>query len=355
MNIVRDFDLSAHNTLALKARADYFCTVENLDELREAVAFASSQTLPVTILGGGSNVVMASQLAGLVVHMAIKAREMVEQNHTTVTLKLGAGENWHDAVNYCLDHNWFGLENLSLIPGTVGAAPIQNIGAYGVELDSCFVELEALCLDTGKLVVLERSECQFGYRDSIFKGRAKNRFAIISVTLRLSKTPCPVLSYPALREAIRETAEVSNSGAEATPRDIADTVCRIRREKLPSPETVPNAGSFFKNPLVSGEQAERLQQRFPELVVYPQPDGRVKLAAAWLIERAGWKGIERGGVGVHQYQALVLVHYPKTGKVTGAAVLRLAADIQADIRQKFGVDLEIEPVVLGFKPEAQRD
>lgn len=344
VDIFRDYNLKGHNTLALPALADFFCVVEHLEQLREAVAFAQAQALPVTILGCGSNVVLAERLSGLVIQMAIKFRQMLEEDATTVMVKFGAGENWHDVVNYSLDQRWFGLENLALIPGTVGAAPIQNIGAYGVELADFFVELEALSLVTGAVEVLELEACEFAYRDSVFKQRAKNQYVILSVTFKLKKNPSPVLHYPALQSALKTL----DSGGKPTPREIASTVCQIRREKLPSPEVSPNAGSFFKNPVVSRQQAQRLVEQFPGLVTYPQPDGRIKLAAAWLIEQAGWKGRFREGVGVHQLQALVLVHDAEYETVNGTMVLQLAADIQADVQQQFGVDLEIEPDLVGF-------
>lgn len=343
LNILRDVDLSTYNTLALAARADYFCELNSAADALQAVELSRAKGLPLTLLGGGSNVIIAGPLAGLTAHMGIKGREKIAESDDSVEVKFGAGENWHDTVNYCLDQGWYGLENLSLIPGTVGAAPIQNIGAYGVELEAYFVALEALALDSGERVRFNRSDCQFGYRDSIFKGAAKDRYVITSVTLRLAKTPSPILTYPALQKALQ--AEGIN--AVPTPRQIADTVCRIRREKLPDPKTIPNAGSFFKNPLIAAAQTEQLRQQFPDLVAYPQSNDQFKLAAGWLIEQAGWKGVQRDGVGVHQHQALVLVSERRHAGATGSALLMLASDIQADIAKKFGVDLEIEPVLLG--------
>ena len=352
MDILRNVNLATYNTLGLRVHADYFCELTTRADVLQALEFTRSQNLALTLLGGGSNVLIAEPLAGLTAHMALRGREVLVEQNDTVQVKFGAGENWHDTVNYCLQQNWYGLENLSLIPGTVGAAPIQNIGAYGVELKQCFVALEAIAIASGKLVTFNREECQFGYRDSIFKGSARGRYVIISVTLALSKTPNTKLDYPALRAELcvesREELGKEISVREITPQQVAAAVCRIRRQKLPDPAEIPNAGSFFKNPLLPSEQAEDLQQQFPEIITYPQADGQVKLAAGWLIEQAGWKGVQRDGVGVHQHQALVLINTQEHAEVSGGTLLGLAREIQADIYQKFGVNLEMEPVVLGL-------
>ncbi|MGB5147053.1 MAG: UDP-N-acetylmuramate dehydrogenase [Porticoccaceae bacterium] len=338
MHIQRDVELRPHNSLALAARAAYFARVENVVEARAALDFARDQRLRVTVLGGGSNVVLAGDLPGLTVQVGIRGRRLVAEHGGAIHLQVGAGEDWHQTVEYCLARGWYGLENLALIPGTVGAAPIQNIGAYGVELESRFVALEAIAIATGETRRFSRADCGFGYRDSLFKGAGRDAWLITAVTLALSSRPAPVLTYPALREVLG-----SVPAAEITPERIAVAVVALRRARLPDPARVPNAGSFFKNPVVDAEQARRLVARFPDLVTFPAADGGVKLAAAWLIERAGWKGVERAGVGVHDQQALVLVN--RGGGA--AALLALARDIRADVVDRFGVELEPEPRVLG--------
>ncbi|MGE3296096.1 MAG: UDP-N-acetylmuramate dehydrogenase [Porticoccaceae bacterium] len=338
MEIQRDVELRAHNSLALAARAAYFARVETMAEAHAALDFARNQGLPVTVLGGGSNVVLAGDLPGLTVQMGIRGRTLVSERGDAIHLEVGAGEDWHQTVEYCLARGWYGLENLALIPGTVGAAPIQNIGAYGVELDSRFVALEAIAIATGATRRFSRADCGFGYRDSLFKGAGREAWLITSVTLALSRRAAPVLTYPALCEAL-DSVPV----AEVTPERIAAAVVALRRARLPDPARVPNVGSFFKNPVVDVGQARALAARFPDLVTFPAAGGGVKLAAAWLIERAGWKGIARAGVGVHDQQALVLVN--RGGGA--AALLALARDIRADVLDRFGVELEPEPRVLG--------
>ncbi len=339
-HIQRNVELTPYNTLALGGRAEYFCCVTSAELLREALEWARNKHLPVTCLGGGSNIVLAGDLVGLVVLIGIDGMQIVEQNRGTVQVSIGAGMNWDETVRDCLARGWYGLENLALIPGKVGAAPIQNIGAYGVELSEVLVTLRAVDIDTGEVVTLSNAACQFGYRDSIFKGSLKNRMAIMDVTLGLSKTPRLRLDYPALA---RETEGLPSP---MTAQLVYDTVCAIRRRKLPDPATLPNVGSFFKNPLVSRQLAAALLVRYPQLVYFPQDDGRVKLAAGWLLEYAGWKGRRIGGAGVHTDQALVLVNY---GGSSAQQILSLAENMRADIRQRFDVNLEIEPNILGLQ------
>lgn len=337
MAVLREASLHELNTLALPGRAEYFCRVDSGAELKLALAYANRHRLPVTVLGGGSNVVLAGDVAGLVIQIGIRGIEVVAERDDSVDIAIGAGENWHDLVTHCLARGWYGLENLALIPGSVGAAPVQNIGAYGVELRQFLVALEALTIDSVDTRLLDRESCGFGYRDSIFKGAARDRYVITAVTLRLSRIPRVVLDYPSLRQALAGAKQI-------TPEQVYEAVCRLRRERLPDPAQLPNAGSFFKNPVVSAEFAEVLAARFPGLVEFPQADGRVKLAAGWLIDHAGWKGASRAGAGVHTEQALVLVN---RGHCDGRALLALAGEIQADIRQRFGVQLELEPRVIG--------
>lgn len=335
--------LQSLNTLAVPARADLLAQVDTLEQLQALLQWrrqhADVRNLPVVPLGGGSNIVLAGDVHGLVVRLNILGREIVAEDADYVWVKVGAGENWHSFVSFCMSFHYWGLENLALIPGSVGAAPIQNIGAYGVEVRDCFAELSAVDIDSGVSVTFDRDACHFGYRDSVFKQQLKDRYIITSVTFRLHKTPKIVCEYPALRQYLQQA-----SSEVVTPQQIFAAVCAIRREKLPDPAEIPNVGSFFKNPLISRAQFTALEQQYPDIVGYPQADGQVKLAAGWLIDRAGWRGYVQGPVGVHRQQALVLVNHSQG---SGADILTLAAAIQADIKHKYDVMLEVEPRIYG--------
>jgi UDP-N-acetylmuramate dehydrogenase len=292
----------------------------------------------VSILGGGSNVVLAPELPGLTVKVETKGIRLLDQTAHDYIVEAQAGEVWHDFVDHCLSHGWPGLENLALIPGTVGAAPVQNIGAYGVELEQRFHSLLVWDLHAGRQVQMGPADCRFAYRDSVFKHAQAGRWLIVAVRLRLPCVWRPVMDYPDLQRypPLLKT--------HTQPRHIFDAVCEIRRAKLPDPAVLGNAGSFFKNPVVDAARYERLKAEYPELPAYPQPDGQYKLAAGWLIDQAGWKGRRVGPVGMHERQALVLVNY---GGATAQDVLGLAAQIKDAIGQRFGVELEQEPVVFG--------
>lgn len=331
------FNLQKFNTLAVPAIADWYVSVTTDTELRAALAYARERHLPLLVLGGGSNLVLRDDFHGLVIHMRSQGKELLNETDDHVWLKVAAGENWHNLVQYALAQGFYGLENLSLIPGSVGAAPIQNIGAYGVELKDVFVELTALEIHSGLLVTFPLDACRFGYRDSIFKQSLKDQYIITSVTLRLRKTPQLVLNYPALQSAFANTPVDTIS-----PQDVSNTVIAIRQSKLPDPTDIPNVGSFFKNPVVDMTIYTALKNKFPDLVAYPAGDSQFKLAAGWLIDRAGWRGKRQDGAEVHQHQALVLTN---PGRKSGAAVLALASSIQASIAAMFGVQLEMEPRV----------
>jgi len=342
LDIQQQVSLLKCNTLALPSTAEYFCKVSSTSELCEALSWARGKQLPITLLGGGSNVVLAGNLAGLVIHIAILGVELVtEQNASSESdqriVRVGAGENWHQLVLYTIEQGWYGLENLSLIPGLAGAAPIQNIGAYGVELSDRFHSLEAIDLSSGEAITMSLSDCQFGYRDSFFKKAGRDRYAITAINLSLSTKTDLCLEYPALSNFF----EKNEPATSITPKQVSGAVCAIRRIKLPDPKNIANAGSFFKNPVISSEQMKALHKQYPNMVSYDQANGTKKLAAGWLVEQAGWKGVEQSGVGVHNKQALVLVNY----KGTGQALLSLAGDIQASVAEKFGITLEIEPRV----------
>ena len=330
-----DADLRTRNTLGLPARAAHLATIEHPHQIAALMARPDWAGAPRLVLGGGSNVVLDGDFSGWVLQVAICGREQVGEDDDFVFVRAGGGENWHDFVRWTLEQGWGGLENLSLIPGTVGAAPIQNIGAYGLELAERFEHLEAVSLDDGSTRRFDASECRFDYRDSVFKREDAGRWLITSVTFRLPKRWQPVTGYAEL------AAELARRGlAEPTPLDVSDAIIDIRRRKLPDPAELGNAGSFFKNPLVDAATLERLRTLHPELPAYPQTDGRAKVAAGWLIERAGWKGRDLGPVGSYERQALVLVN---RGGATGEDVRRIADAIRADVAVQFGVELEAEP------------
>lgn len=330
-----DFNLKNYNTLGISACARFYVSVANEQELREALQFAAQENLPLLVLGGGSNIVLSDDFPGLVLHMRIQGKTLLSHNDEFIWLQVAAGENWHSLVEHTLNYHYWGLENLSLIPGSVGAAPIQNIGAYGVELKDVFEELTAVDIRSGLPVTFTKDACAFGYRDSVFKNRLKDKYVITSVTFKLHKTPQPNLTYPVLAERFphRPINEIN-------PQEISQMVCSIRQQKLPDPAQIPNVGSFFKNPVISRTQGERLQQMFSDLAVYPVDENHVKLAAGWLIEHAGWRGYSEKGTGVHAQQALVLTN---PGGADGKAILALAKKIQESVAKKYGIELEPEP------------
>ncbi len=330
-------DLAARNTLALAGRAARYATI---DEAAQLTAPELRET-PRFVLGGGSNLVLNGDFDGLVVHMAIPGKRLLTEDADAWYVAAGAGENWHDFVHWTLAQGWPGLENLSLIPGTVGAAPIQNIGAYGLEVAERFHSLTAWDFEKQAFFTVDRDECRFAYRDSMFKQEGwhlNGRVAITAVVFRLPRVWTANLRYADVAQEL-----AAQQIAAPTPQDVAAAITAIRRRKLPDPAVIPNAGSFFHNPLVDRATAEALAADYPTLPRYPQPDGRVKLAAGWLIEQAGWKGKDLGPVGMYEKQALVLVN---RGGATGADVRRTMAAVQAAVREKFAVDLTPEPIFL---------
>jgi len=333
-DIKEDFPLHSFNTFHIDSVARYFTEVNSIEKLRELITTGKLDENPLLILGGGSNLLFTGNFKGIVVHIINKGIDIIGNSENTVLVQASAGENWHEFVMYCVNNGFGGLENLSLIPGNIGSCPIQNIGAYGVEVKDCFHSLEAIDLQTGELLVFTKDECRFGYRDSIFKRDLKGKFAIWSVTFELKLNPVVLLEYGAIKE------ELSKMGIEnPTIGDVSKAVCGIRQNKLPDPRLLGNAGSFFKNPTVEEKFAEKLIEAFPKLVSYPLGDKKVKLAAGWLIEQCGWKGYRDGDAGVHEKQALVLVNY---GNATGSNILTLAHRIQNSVYERFGVKLEME-------------
>lgn len=336
--ILDDVPLYDLNTLHLPANARQYVEVGSVGLLLRLVRDGHLKDKRVVVLGGGSNVVLRGDVDGMVLHMRIQGRELVGEDEDHYVVRAGAGENWHDFVRWTLEHGWGGLENLSLIPGTVGAAPIQNIGAYGVELAECFLGLEAVDLISGRVISFDSASCHFAYRDSVFKHEAAGRFIITAVSFKLPKRWQPNTAYGDVQKEL-----IEQGVTEPTPLQVSDAVVAIRRRKLPDPDKIGNAGSFFKNPVLSAEQYAELHTRFPELPHYPQDDGSMKVAAGWLIEQAGWKGRALGPVAMYERQALVLIN---RGGATGGDVLRLAEAVREAVREKFGVVLEQEPLVV---------
>lgn len=326
--------LKALNTLGLDQSCTHIIRVDSIDMLVQTCLIVSSSSAPMLILGGGSNLVFLEDFIGTVVQIATKGIKVVEDD-THYLLDVQAGESWHGLVEFCLKKNMPGLENMALIPGTVGAAPVQNIGAYGVELSDVCDWVEYLDLNTQKIVRLKANECEFAYRESVFKSRLRNTAVITRVGFRLAKKWHPNLSYGPLQ---------SFDDATVIPKQIFDSVCQIRREKLPDPDVLGNVGSFFKNPLVDVLKYQQLALKFPNIVGYAQADGTVKLAAGWLIEQAGLKGYTTGRAGVHEKQALVLVNL---GGATGADICTLAKYVIEQVALKFDVILEAEPRIIG--------
>lgn len=336
LDIVRGQPLDAFNTFRLPARASHYLRVTGPGQLAALRADPVLATLPRLVLGGGSNLMLTRDFDGIVLHMAATGHEIVGETSDAVLVRAQAGQNWHTFVRATLDAGLGGLENLSLIPGTVGAAPIQNVGAYGVEVKDVFHSLTAFDMDTGELRTLGVADCRFGYRDSIFKHAEGRNLVVMDVTFALPKKWQPRLGYAELANAAREAAWYA-----PTPGQIGQLVEAIRRRKLPDPAEIGNAGSFFKNPVVSAAECARLLEHYPNLVHHTQPDGSEKLAAGWLIDQCGWKGQSLGQAGVYPKQALVLVNL---GGATGEDVIRLAQAIQADVAARYGVALEPEPV-----------
>ncbi|GGF21732.1 UDP-N-acetylmuramate dehydrogenase [Hymenobacter cavernae] len=328
--------LRPYNTFGIDAKARLFARFTSVDELRTLLALPEVQQAEKLILGGGSNLLFTKDFDGVVLKNEIRELEVIghDDASNTALVRAGAGESWHALVEYTLRQDLSGVENLSLIPGTVGAAPLQNIGAYGAELQDTFDHLEAVEISTGHLRTFTRVECGFGYRESVFKGPLKNQYIVTAVVLRLRRQHQLNVSYG----AIRTTLEEMGLEGDPTPANVSEAVMRIRRSKLPDPAEIGNAGSFFKNPELSQAKYDALKAEYPDLPGYPVPGG-VKVPAAWLIEQSGWKGHRRGAHGVHDRQALVLVNH---GGAQGADIQNLAQEIIASVREKFGVELHPE-------------
>ncbi|MFP8893368.1 UDP-N-acetylmuramate dehydrogenase [Chryseobacterium cucumeris] len=330
-----NFSLRPYNTFGVEAKARYFTEVNTIDELKEALIFAKNQNLQLLFLGGGSNILLTKDFDGLAIRLNLRGifEEIINENEVWVTAK--AGENWHEFVMYCLQKNYGGLENLSLIPGNVGTSPMQNIGAYGTEIKDIFVSCDVLDLENLELRTFNLEQCRFGYRDSIFKQEGKGRYVILEVTFKLTQKDHHIKTeYGAIQ------SELENLGIEnPTIQDVSKAVINIRQSKLPDPKEIGNAGSFFKNPTIPLAQFEALKQKFENIQGYPNGDG-VKVPAGWLIEQCGWKGKQIGNAASHKLQSLVIIN--ATGSATGKEIFDFSTEIINSVKEKFGIELERE-------------
>ena len=338
-SIQHQVDLFPYNTFGIHATAHAFAELNDRAQLKALKTTYDQFQQQVLILGGGSNVLFTKDYEGLVVLNRLKGMEIVGEDDTQVQIKVASGEVWHDLVMYCIEQDWGGIENLSLIPGSVGAAPVQNIGAYGVEIKDVLVSVEVMRWEDGAVSSISNADCAFGYRDSIFKGEAKGQYLVLSITLQLTKHPDNFhLNYGAIQETLHEMGVI-----RPTLKAVSDAVIHIRKSKLPDPAVIGNAGSFFKNPVVSAEKALLLKASFPKMPVYAQEDGWVKIPAGWLIEYCGWKGLREGDTGNHKDQALVIVNY---GNASGAEIRDHAMEVQQSVLQTFGIRIEPEVNIL---------
>lgn len=330
--ILENVNLREFTTFGVNANTRFFSTFKSVEELTELLKNNSDKSF--FVLGGGSNILFTSQLDSLTLKNEIVGIDIVHENENSVILKVGAGEVWHDFVLYCIQNSYYGVENLSLIPGSVGACPIQNIGAYGVEVKHVIYRVEAFEIETGKLVHFSNEECKFGYRESIFKNTIKGKYIIVSVYFKLYKNGTINIQYGAIKEELTKKGILS-----PTLLDVSNAVISIRQSKLPNPKELGNAGSFFKNPIVSQDLYDAILKNYPEAPSFPAEEGMVKIPAGWLIENTGWKGKRKGNCGVHVNQALVLVNY---GDASGQEILELSQNIMDDVFSKFKVILERE-------------
>jgi len=334
MEIISNFSLKSLNTFGIESAAKLFAKVNTVNQIIELIESDSFKKNKHFILGGGSNLLFTKNVDALVIKNELNGIEILKEDKDYVWVTCAAGVVWHEFVMWCIDRNYGGIENLALIPGCTGASPMQNIGAYGVEIKDTFYELEAIELATGQLKKFSKSDCEFGYRESVFKRQLKNQFIITSVTFRLTKVPTFQIEYGAIKQEL-DNMQVNNLSLKS----IAQAVITIRSSKLPNPKEIGNAGSFFKNPEVDEATYLRLKNEFPNLVAYPLENKNYKLAAGWLIEQAGLKGYRVGDAGVHQLQSLVLVNY---GKATGHEIFDLSTYVLKMVKQKYEIDLERE-------------
>lgn len=330
-----NFSLQPYNTFGVDAKARYFIKVSSIEELKDALTFSKTQSLPLLFLGGGSNILLTKDFDGLAIKLSLKGISEENLNEKEILVTAKAGENWHEFVMYCLDKNYGGLENLSLIPGNVGTSPMQNIGAYGTEIKDVFVSCQVLDLENLGIKTFNLEECRFGYRDSIFKQEGKGRYVILEVTFKLTQKDHHIKTeYGAI------LSELQHLGIEnPSIQDLSKAVINIRQSKLPDPKEIGNAGSFFKNPTIPMAQFEELKEKFENIQGYPNGD-KVKVPAGWLIEQCGWKGKQIGNVASHKLQSLVIIN--ATGHATGKEVFDFSTEIINSVKEKFGIELERE-------------
>jgi len=336
-NILNNYSLKNHNTFGVDAKAKYFASFSSEDQLAELLKDNICTTEPLFILGGGSNILLTQDFEGLILANNIKGIEIIAEDKKNTSIAVGAGEIWHDFVLWSIQKNLSGIENLALIPGLVGASPMQNIGAYGVEVKEVITKVSYIEIESGNKKSLTNSECNFSYRNSIFKNDLKGRVVITEVVYKLSKTPLNNTKYGAITDELKRL----NKGP--SPQSIAQAVINIRNSKLPNPKVLGNSGSFFKNPIIETIRFEKLKKDFPEMVGYRISETQTKIAAGWLIDNAGLKGCREADAGVHKNQALVLVNY---GNASGSEIINLAKEIQEVVKEKYGIQIEPEVTIL---------
>lgn len=338
MEIQSDISLKQFNTFHVEAIAKYFTRANNTEEVKEAINFAQDQKMKIFVLGEGSNILFTRDFDGLIIKVEMNGIEIISENNEDVLLMVGAGLSWKSFVDFCVGKNYWGIENLALIPGSTGAAPVQNIGAYGQEIVNVFSEAEGVSIQSNSEKRILKEESKLGYRNSIFKTELKNNFVITNVMFKLSKIPNPVLSYKAVIK------EIKKRGIELpTAEDMSDIISNIRRSKLPDPSIIGNAGSFFKNPVVSNQHFEKIRNKYPQIVFYPEGKEFIKISAGWLVENTNWKGKRTGDAGVYENHALVLVNH---GNATGKQIHNLSNQIKLSVRDKFGIKLDEEVNIL---------
>jgi len=334
MEFKQNVSLKPFNTFGIDITSRYFAEINVEDDYQKLLSSPLLKENRLLIIGEGSNILFSNDFEGLVVKINTKGIEILAEDADEVTIKAQAGENWNDFVKFCISKKYAGIENLSMIPGNVGGSPVQNIGAYGVEVKDAIQEVEVLEIETGKKTIFSNAECKFGYRNSIFKNELKNKFIITSVTFKLSKKGCFSVSYGSIAKELRAMCL-----RKVTLESVGEAVCNLRTQKLPDPKDLGNGGSFFKNPIVSSEKYGKLKSLFPNIIAYEVPGIGYKLAAGWMIEQCQWKGKRLGNVGVYDKQALIIVNY---GEAKGTEVLEFAEKIRESVQQKFDIKLDFE-------------
>ncbi len=334
MEITENFSLKHFNTFGIDAKARAFAEVKSEEEIIELLSSKRLKEFRKFILGGGSNILLTKDFDGLIIKNSIRGINIINEDEQYAVIEAGAGENWNDLVTYCVDRNLGGIENLTLIPGKVGAAPIQNIGAYGEELSETFISLEGVYIDSASRNMFTKDECKFGYRNSIFKNDLKNNFITTKIKLKLCKNPVLKTEYGNVIDELGKTGK-----DDFTIKDVSKAIAKIRREKLPDPAVLGNAGSFFKNPEIKLEEYDLLKEKYPDIKGYQTDNNKVKIPAAWLIEKAGWKGVRKGNTGTYTKHSLVIVNY---GNASGEEILHFAKDIKRSVYEIFGIILEEE-------------